>query len=135
MRKRGRRRRDALPPADAGGSGGSSAPEPPPAPPTIKTTRLYARVVLEGWPVPIDAKARVAEFLIDVATGTQRAEIRERLSAARALLEADRLNLATLSAGETQEATVVDEDLVRRAQEIREGRERRMAADAKGEPA
>jgi hypothetical protein len=91
--------------------------------------------VLEGWPVPIDAKVRVAEFLINVATGTQRAEIRERLSAARALLEADRLNLATLAAGETQEATVVDEDLVRRAQEIREERERRMAADAKGEPA
>lgn len=73
--------------ADLGGSGGDS---PPPL--TARDTRMVERALRQRWPIPEGLRERLPAELAKVIE-SRRASHRNKIAAARALLEADKLNL------------------------------------------
>jgi hypothetical protein len=96
-----------------GGSGG-------PAAPGIRTTRLLARALREHWSIPTDLRPALIERLAAIVRDPA-ASPREITSAAKAILNASRLNLDGIAATIKAEE---HEDLIARVSEL----ERRMSA-------
>lgn len=64
----------------------------------IKDTRLYARAIRERWPIPESIKPKIIKRLVkviddDAWTDAERPGHREVISATRALLSAEKINL------------------------------------------
>ena len=61
--------------------------------------RLFCRALREGWDVPAERRPEVIARLVEIATGKESAP-REATAAARALLQAARLQLETVKVAE-----------------------------------
>lgn len=58
----------------------------------LKNTRLLARAIIGGWPVPDQLKSQVMQELADVYSDPE-AGPREKIAASRAIMAADQLNI------------------------------------------
>lgn len=79
-----------MPENQEGGLGGPA--------PGIRDTRLHERAIRERWPMPPAVRVKVLQRLVNIVDedydhGWEKPGLREVISAARALLSADKLNL------------------------------------------
>jgi hypothetical protein len=78
--------------------------------------RLLTRALREGWHVPEEKKTKVIEMLCAIVAAPD-AKKRERTSAARALLQASRVELDAIRLAQG----IVGDDLTRRVEDLEGG--------------
>ena len=61
--------------------------------PSRSDLRLYSRALRQGWKVPEKARIQIVEILHGIVTGGAGVTVRERTSAARAIMQASRIEL------------------------------------------
>ena len=93
--------------------------------PSRSDLRLYARAVRQGWQVPARVRSEIVEMLRTIATDRE-ASRRERTSAARALMQATRVELDAIRVAHGAQY----EDLIRRLSELEEKSDGELAGNA-----
>jgi hypothetical protein len=94
--------------------------------PSRSDLRLYERALRHGWDVPSETRAEVVRVLAEIVRDGQ-AKRRERTAAARALLQATRVDLEAIRVAQG----TLYQDLVRRLEALEEDRGAELA-DAEG---
>jgi hypothetical protein len=86
--------------------------------PSRSDARLFARALRQGWSIPPRMRSRIIKMLCSI-TSDKEAPMRERMSAARALMQASRVELDAIRVAQGAQY----EDLVRRVEAMEgEGR-------------
>lgn len=81
--------------------------------PSRSDIRLYVRALRQGWNIPAETRTQIVNMLVEIVTG-EGATRRERTSAARALMQASRVELDAIRVAQGAQY----EDLARRLEAL-----------------
>jgi hypothetical protein len=96
--------------------------------PSRSDLRLYTRALRQGWSIPAEMRTNIVNMLAEIVTGAGSTR-RERTSAARALMQASRVELDAIRLAQLAQF----ENLIKRMEKLEEKTDGGLATAAGGD--